>query len=252
MIIEADSADEVVTLLRRLLEGPSFRDGFPHLLDRRSRMVRMATQLLEATPEQFARVMNGKGIRPGQYIKHKMTPEAAAQVQENLKRTPVAAGLTHEETAAAELADLLELALELVRPNDTNWFEAFEALRWADVEARETGHRYDKHDLRFIKARKARRVLGQRLDSTDRTKLQRGRPTGSGWRGRIKTLATELLAGPPERLAAVTSYLRLPKIASTTTVTHLTDLIRKALGRKWPSEKDQARAFADIWRIGGG
>ena len=249
MIFHADSAEEVVAFLRRLLEAPSFRDGFPHLLGRRARMERMATQLLtDATPEQFAHVMNG--IRPGQYIRRKMPAEAAARIQEALKQTPAAPGLTQAETAAAELADLMEAVLEWGRPNETDWAGSFDALRFVEVEAPASGIKYDKDTPIFIKAREARRVLGQRTDQNDRSKLKRGRPAGSGWRGRIKMLATNLLSGPPERRAAVMSYLRLPKTDATSTVTQLTRLIREALGRKWPSEEDQARAFADIWRIG--
>ena len=251
MIFHADSAEEVVAWLRRLLEAPTFRDGFPHLLGRRARMERRAMQLTtDATPEQFAHVMNR--IRPGQYIRRKMTAAAAARMQEALKQAPAAPGLTQEETAAAELADLMEAALEWGRPNETDWAGSFEALRFVEVEAPARGIKYDKDSPVFIKAREARRVLGQRTDPNDGTKLKRGRPAGSGWRGRIKTLATKLLSGPPERRAAVMSHLRLPKTDATRTVTQLTRLINEALGRKWASEKDQARAFADIWRIGVG
>jgi hypothetical protein len=178
VIFHADSAEEVVAWLRRLLEAQTFRDGFPHLLGRRARMERMATQLLtDATPEQFAYVMNR--IRPGQYIRRKMTAEAAARKQDALKQTPTAPGLTQEETAAAELANLMEAVLEWGRPNETDWTSVFDALWRVDVEAPARGIKYDKDSLVFIKAREARRVLGQRTDPNDGTKLKRGRPAGS-------------------------------------------------------------------------
>jgi hypothetical protein len=236
------------------LEAPSFRAGFPHLLARRSRVVHTAARLLmRETPETLVGVMNY--IRPGRltlWLKRRklpfeMTSETAMDMQ-------MAAFLTMNvgefDDQVAELADLIEQALEEGRPNDTDWVDAFDALWRVEVEAPGTGRKYNRDEPDFKLARKARKALGQRTDPNDRRKLKRGRPEGSGWRGRIKTLATELLAGPPERLAAVLKYLRLPRPESTMTATQLTGLIKKALGQKWSSEKDQRRAFDDVRRIG--
>jgi hypothetical protein len=236
------------------LEAPSFRAGFPHLLGRRSRIMRTAARLLtRETPETLAGVMNK--IRPGRLTvalrRRKLPCEVTTKAAERVQAAAMMAmNVTEFDDLVRELADLIEEALVEGRPNDTDWVDAFDALWRVEVEAPRTSRKYNKDEPDFKLARKARKVLGQRIASNNPTKLKRGRPEGSGWRGRIKTLATKLLAGPPERRAAVTSRLRLPKTESTTTVAQLTRLIRQALRRKWPSERDQARGFTEIWRIG--
>jgi len=239
------------------LEAPSFRAGFPHLLGRRSRITHTAARLLtRETPETLAGVMNK--IRPGRLtvalrrrkLPYEVTTEAAERVQAAAMVAMMAMNVTEFDDLVGELADLIECALEGGRPNDTDWVDAFDALWRVEVEAPGTGRKYNKDEPDFKLARKARKALGQRRDPNDRKRLKRGRPEGTGWHGRIKMLATELLAGPPERLAAVAKYLRLPRPDSTMAVTQLTGLIKKALGRKWSSEKDQRRAFDDVRRIG--
>jgi hypothetical protein len=164
----------VAAVFHHWLEAPSFRAGFPHLLNRRVRMKEHAARLLDASatrPEQLAAVMNK--IRPGR-IKaalkgcnrsYEMTAETAAHMQAIM--------------TASELADLIETALEEGRPNDTDWVDAFDALWRVEVEAPRTGRKYDKDERDFIVARKARKVLGQRTDPTNRLKLKRGPPANA-------------------------------------------------------------------------
>jgi hypothetical protein len=224
-----EAVEAFIAEFRRWLQAPSFQAGLPHLLLRSAeataRMEATAGEILRTyTPERFAAFMNR--IRPKQYVRCEMSVQRAEQLLGSL--------------TASKLADMIDTALDMT-PTKLTWDKRLDALWRVEVDGPKTGMRLADHTVRT--AQETRKLLGQSQPP--------GRPKGSrGWRGRIKTLATNLLAGPPERLGDVMSHLRLAQTASALTAAQLAARIRKALERKWPREDDRTRALADIWRIG--
>jgi hypothetical protein len=87
-------------------------------------------------------------------------------MQENLKQTLASPGLTEDETAASELADLIEEALEWWRPDETDWVDVLDDLWRVEVKGYKPPTTADdntpdaKDDPVIRNAQKARRVLG--------------------------------------------------------------------------------------------
>jgi hypothetical protein len=160
MIISADSPEEVAVWFCRLLEAPSFRAGFPHLLGRRARMEGTAARLLAGPSETLAAVMHG--IRPG-----RLTVELRTRRKLPCEVTVETAARMQATMTAVELADLIEQALKDQRPNETDWIDVFDDLWRVEVKGYKppsaAGKRTPdaKDDPVIRNAQKARRVLGQ-------------------------------------------------------------------------------------------
>lgn len=161
----ATAIEDFTEQFRRWLEAPSFRAGFPHLFGRRARMVQHVARLLtEATPEQFAAVMNG--IRPGRItreLKRRNLPyEMTAEAAERMRGT----------MTVAEVADLIDFALEAGRPNDTKLADVLNDLWQVEVNRYKPKKSGTEHEDPIIRgAQKARRFLGQARPA--------GRPKGT-------------------------------------------------------------------------
>jgi hypothetical protein len=129
---------------------------------------------VKKSAEPVLAVMNG--IRSGRLTvelnRRKLLYDMTVRTAERMQAAMLMAmNVTEFDDLVAELADLIEEALESGRPNDTDWVDAFDALWRAEVDAPRSGRTYNKDEPDFRLARKARCVLGQARKV--------GRPRGS-------------------------------------------------------------------------